>query len=306
MGPTASTIDSSGEPFYGLYQITIYPFLAASFLPMVYHNDTYVNCYFDSGDLVGTAQADPGWLLANACADLSNAQSSRRGVSTTQVYKRDDTANRRSAVWTAAERPMGVVTVHDRTPITGMYEEGHSEFGLDVRGRRGVSGISWSDTKLQVAQQFKPPDTSILREWLATGPLLCLIVGVLLAIIHSLWNMLEARRDRRVHALIADMDAAADEKEKGAGEDNVCVGCQGTGCALCHGTHVCESLHSRDGEPQSKEIVLEEINQFPELGRNLIGGEGGEDGDGEEEGGAGFMASSQQVVLMNQSRHMCE
>jgi len=46
MGPTASNFDASGEPFYGLYQITIYfPAEAGgqSYLPLVYHNDTYVS-----------------------------------------------------------------------------------------------------------------------------------------------------------------------------------------------------------------------------------------------------------------------
>ena len=92
---------------------------------MVYHNDTYVSCYFDSGDLLGTAEADPGWLLANACADMNNAQSSRRGLSN-YIYKR---SNRRDGGWTAAE-PMGVVRTQDRTALSLMYEEIHSDLGV--------------------------------------------------------------------------------------------------------------------------------------------------------------------------------
>jgi len=195
MGPTASTKDASGDPFYGLYQITIYPFVAASFQPMVYHNDTYVACYFDSGDLVGTAAADPGWQLANECASRNDAQVSRRGLSNTQLYRKQ---NRRGGGWTAPE-PMGVVRVQDRPALKENYEEGRSEFGIPSSHRRGVSSISWADTKLEVAQQFVEPDTSVLRTWLTAAPLLCGFVGLILAILHSLLDLYEYKRDTRVH-----------------------------------------------------------------------------------------------------------
>jgi len=47
MGPTATTTNNQGEPYYGLYQITVYPLGEAggkAFTPMVYHNGTYVRC----------------------------------------------------------------------------------------------------------------------------------------------------------------------------------------------------------------------------------------------------------------------
>ena len=55
IGPTASYLnDDTGEPYFGLYQVTVYPLGGAGgkrVFPMVYHNGTYVRCYFDSGGL---------------------------------------------------------------------------------------------------------------------------------------------------------------------------------------------------------------------------------------------------------------
>lgn len=209
MGPTGSTKDADGDPFYGLYQITIYPFVAASFLPMVYHNDTYVACYFDSADLVGTAEADPGWQLANECASRNDAQVSRRGMSSTQLYRKK---NRRGGGWNAAE-PMGVVTVQDRPALKENYEEGRSEFGISSRHRRAIKSISWADTKLEVAQQFVEPNTAVLKSWLTLAPILCGLVGLICAIFHALLDFYEHRRDSKVHALIVEMEAEFDADE---------------------------------------------------------------------------------------------
>jgi len=118
MGPTGSTTDANGEPYYGLYEITIYPFKAASFLPMVYHNESYVACYFDTGDLMGSAEADPGWLLANFCAENNNAQSS--------------VASRRGSGSQTAVEPMGVIRVSDRIALATKYNEARSQFGVSI------------------------------------------------------------------------------------------------------------------------------------------------------------------------------
>jgi len=106
-GSSGALTDDAGEPFYGLYQITVYPFQAAAFLPLVFHNGTYVECYFDSVSCcgpVGTAEADPGWKKANDCYDQNKAQSVRRGIT---GYE-----SRRRGAWTAAES-MGVVRKQD-------------------------------------------------------------------------------------------------------------------------------------------------------------------------------------------------
>ena len=101
VGPTGLTTDAQGFPYYGLYELTIFPFVADSFMPMVFHNGTYVKCYFDSAGAIGTADADPGWQLADACVAINNAQQSGGGAQ----------AARRNGVWHSPSQPMGVVQV---------------------------------------------------------------------------------------------------------------------------------------------------------------------------------------------------
>ena len=65
--------------------------------------------------------------------------------------------------------------------------------------RRAVRGISWSDTKLDVKQQFKEPNTDVLRFWLSTAPWLCFILGLVLTLVHGGWDFYEYRRDNKIH-----------------------------------------------------------------------------------------------------------
>ena len=143
----SDSLAHSNSHTHSLYQITVYfPAEAGgqSYLPLLYHNDTYVMCYFDSGDLVGTAAADPGWRLANACADINKAQTStsRRHASAASaplVYRRDSY----DRMWARADEPMGVVRVQERAALVARYDEESGEFGVDPSLRRGVSEISW-------------------------------------------------------------------------------------------------------------------------------------------------------------------
>ena len=187
-----------GEPYYGLYKITVYPFIAAGYIPMVYQNGQYVQCYFDSsGDaengessLMGTLDADPGWELANACAEMNQASTGRHGMA--------GWATRRGGSWSSIE-PMGVVSVKDRAALKEEYELGLSEFGVPVGSRRAVSGISWADTQIEVRQQFQPPDTKHLKFWVVGGPVLCFFAGLFCAIIHACWDFYEHKQDMRIH-----------------------------------------------------------------------------------------------------------
>jgi hypothetical protein len=133
-GSSGALTDYAGEPFYGLYQITVYPFEAADFLPMVWHNDTYVQCYFDSDSCcgpVGTAEADPGWKKANDCYDQIKAQSVRRGITGYETRRRE--------AWTPAES-MGVVRKQDHVAL--VRKQAH--IALATRYEEGVSPFSVS------------------------------------------------------------------------------------------------------------------------------------------------------------------
>jgi len=203
MGPNAKTTDSYDEPYYGLYQIVVYPLGEAggnSYTPIVKHNGQYVQCYFDSGspaqyqDLAAYArEADPGWRLANACADLKKDQTSRR------IYRR----NEAGGMWAPTA---GVIRVEDRGRLATLFESAQSEFGVAGVERRGVKEINWDTTQLTVKQQFKEPDTELLERYLHLTPWLCAMIGVLMAVMHALWDAYEVKRDAKVHALIADMD----------------------------------------------------------------------------------------------------
>jgi len=187
-----------GEPYYGLYKITIYPFLADSYIPMVYHNDEYVQCYFDSGgdpdagdpSLMGTADADPGWELANACVEMNQASKGRRGMA--------GWASRRNGKWSSVET-MGVVSIQNRLALKQDYEEGLSEFGVPAGSRRAVSGISWKETKLEVKQQFKEPNTKVMEYWVTAAPVLCAVIGIVVAILHAAFDFYEYKQDMRIH-----------------------------------------------------------------------------------------------------------
>jgi hypothetical protein len=52
MGPMGSSMDGSarGKPYYGLYQITYFPFSNDPYTPLVRHNGVYIGCYFDTGE----------------------------------------------------------------------------------------------------------------------------------------------------------------------------------------------------------------------------------------------------------------
>ena len=203
-GPTGLFYDANFFPFYGLYEITVYPFVAASFFPMVYHNGSYVKCYFDSGDLLTSLDpmaADPGWLLADACADENNAEALASGSAVTDAgaaSSRRVSTYRQGQGWHPAE-PMGVVGLDDRVALKERYEEGLSEFGISRAHRRAVSTINWETTKLNVEQQFEKRDTDVLSFWLQAGPILCFFAGLGVAILHALLDYYEHRRDSRVH-----------------------------------------------------------------------------------------------------------
>ena len=203
-GPTGLFYDANFFPFYGLYEITVYPFVAASFFPMVYHNGSYVKCYFDSGDLLTSLDpmaADPGWLLADACADENNAEALASGSVVSNAgaeSSRRVRTYRQGQGWHPAE-PMGVVGLDDRVALKERYEEGLSEFGISRAHRRGVSTINWETTKLKVEQQFEKRDTTVLSFWLQAGPILCFFAGLGVAILHALLDYYEHRRDSRVH-----------------------------------------------------------------------------------------------------------
>jgi len=182
---------------------------------------------------VGTAAADPGWKLANACSDINMAQSvvsaesappnstdtdaqaSRRaqgkGGGSAQIYRRA------GASWvTVSEEeplPMGVIAVEDRESLAERYAAGLSEFGVPPSPRRTVAQISWEDTKLSVQQQFKEPDTSELEKWLWLAPLLCALIGTLFSMLHAAWDLYEARQNAKVHAYIAAMGVDGQEPD---------------------------------------------------------------------------------------------
>jgi len=206
-----------GEPYYGLYKITIYPFLADSYIPMVYHNDEYVQCYFDSGgdpdagdpSLMGTADADPGWELANACVEMNQASKGRRGMA--------GWASRRNGKWSSVET-MGVVSIQNRLALKQDYEEGLSEFGVPAGSRRAVSGISWKETKLEVKQQFKEPNTKVMEYWVTAAPVLCAVIGIVVAILHAAFDFYEYKQDMRIHAHV---EAHREQLKKSRSEEPV-------------------------------------------------------------------------------------
>jgi hypothetical protein len=60
-----SKADGSDDVAYGLYAITYFPFSDGKFLPLVRHNQTIVQCLFDTSGL--TVAQDPGAAVADAC-----------------------------------------------------------------------------------------------------------------------------------------------------------------------------------------------------------------------------------------------
>jgi hypothetical protein len=51
-GPNGTTSNGAikGKKYYGLYEITYFPFTNEPFVPLVRHNDQYINCYIDMGE----------------------------------------------------------------------------------------------------------------------------------------------------------------------------------------------------------------------------------------------------------------
>ena len=51
-GPNGTTTDGTikGKRYYGLYEIIYFPFTNDPFVPLVRHNDKYINCYIDMGE----------------------------------------------------------------------------------------------------------------------------------------------------------------------------------------------------------------------------------------------------------------
>jgi len=200
VGPTGLTTDAQGFPYYGLYELTIFPFVADKFMPMVFHNGTYVKCYFDvPADAMGTADADPGWDLADSCVEINNKNQQGGGGAQ---------AARRNGVWHSPSQPMGVVQVQDHAMLTKIYQDAKSPFGMDTSDRRNVesNSIQWADTELKVARQFVDRDTAELDFWLTATPILCAVIGLGMSVLHALYDFYEHRRDTRVHALIAEME----------------------------------------------------------------------------------------------------
>jgi hypothetical protein len=51
-GPNGTTVDgtASGKKYFGLYEITYFPYTDEAHVPLVRHNDEYIKCYFDMGE----------------------------------------------------------------------------------------------------------------------------------------------------------------------------------------------------------------------------------------------------------------
>jgi len=56
----------TGEPWYGLYRIVFFPFVAKKYSPRAKHNSVYLSCYFDSASDPGLLPARSPHLLAAA------------------------------------------------------------------------------------------------------------------------------------------------------------------------------------------------------------------------------------------------
>lgn len=69
---------------------------------------------------------------------------------------------------------------------------------IPADNRRDMTSISWKDTKLEIKEQFKKPDNSLLQKWVTLCPLLCALVGVILAVIKGAWDTYEQRNKDRL------------------------------------------------------------------------------------------------------------
>lgn len=71
-GPDAQQVNSTTkEVYYGLYKIDFFPFNSGRFTPQVKHNQTYVNCYFDSSDFTDAPDKQRPCKFALALAALA-------------------------------------------------------------------------------------------------------------------------------------------------------------------------------------------------------------------------------------------
>ena len=165
--------DPSGSTnvFFGLYTLSYFPFSDGKYLPLVRHNDTIVECLFDTSTLAQTQ--DPGPAVADACilqkqiASASSSETTRR-----VIYSKF---------------------------LPSKFQ--NVEFGAAHDGRR-LSGLEPASSEMVINATFKEPDLNIAQRWSLLAPILAAIVGLLADIccgylipsLHARYNRLKQIR----------------------------------------------------------------------------------------------------------------
>jgi len=170
----------TGEVYWGLYRITMFPFEEGSFYPQVRHNARYLRCFFDAPPDTPSEALDPGPAAVDAC------------VAAVRDLASSSSASRR----TRALAPSALSG--DSVPD----EERRSE-GEERRRGFSVAGVEGS-SQLEIARSFSPQETSTIRRMLVLGPVLAVVVGVLLEITRATYRTREERKEAR---RVADLEA---------------------------------------------------------------------------------------------------
>ena len=189
VGPDGRTTNpETGDPYFGLYEVTYFPFVPEAIVPFVLHGEkdetnaesacnptdcSLVQCYFDTTGAPSVSQMDPGAGSANLCYD--------------EVQNEEGVAQR------IGRRRLPFSRL-PRVKIVPSRDNGRRASRLD------------SGTSVPIKQTFSPPDTTILQFWLVWGPISCALVGAFVAVIVTSISTWKHLRHKQIFAAVQKLE----------------------------------------------------------------------------------------------------
>lgn len=224
VGPNGPTRNGQvgGVPYYGLYQITYFPFTSGKSTPLVRHSREYIKCYFHTGTPVtevSVAEAD-ACVRANIIKELSQTSTTRgldggmehiSSIRTHPLYWNNPAFSARPSFgWQGDSDPTrrGSEWLLDTSESAG-DSEGVFRRNADASRRNNQPApaerydfTSEANDRFEVSDTFAPPSTERIRMLSSLIPAICFLVGTGMAVLQygvQFYGRFKKNRYTKVH-----------------------------------------------------------------------------------------------------------
>jgi len=209
VGPNGPTRNGQvgGEPYFGLYQITYFPFTSGKSTPLIRHNQEYIKCYFHTGTPVlevSVAEAD-ACVRANIIRELQKSSTARAlggmepvsSIRTHPLYWNNPAFSARPSFgWQGLEEESrrGSEWRLDSSDTQGVFRR---------NTRAEVFDFTQDDNdRFAVSETFEAPSTQTTRDMLSVVPAVCFLVGTGIALLQfavEFYSRYKKNRYSKIH-----------------------------------------------------------------------------------------------------------